>query len=165
MHGVTRNSWITMSLCLGLGLFVLLRVINFPTTQGQGFGQGPGFYPKVLAWLLISFGILVPVLDFRASSLPMQKQRIAPEPQSPGKLLLVLLILGVSILAILAMPYVGFLFCGFGLILISVRLIRWSMSSDFWIQDICYAFGIMLLVYLMFEVFIGIQLPRSMFMS
>ncbi len=83
-------------------------------------------------------------------------------PQSTGDGYgLVAMALVVCVLLTLAMEYCGFIVSGFVLTLVTVRLIRGGFQRAFWIKDLGFSAGIIAMIYLMFQVFIGIQLPQS----
>ncbi len=145
----------TFLFCLGLGGFVIADCLTFPKPQGQGFGQGPGFYPQLLAGALLLLGALTLIEGLRAGRAPKRPR------ESGGRYALVAAVLGLSVLLMWFMRYLGFFLSGFLLSLISVALIRPSSRPKTWLADVVFSLGMILAVYLIFEVFIGIQLPRS----
>lgn len=166
MQHIKRNSWLTLILCLGFGLFIIADTITFPSARGQGFGQGPGFYPQVLAWLLILLGILVPVQDIRdGNAKSAGPSKVERDSIDSGNGLLVILVLVTCLIATFAMEYCGFIISGFLLTLVTVRLIRGGFQRVFWGGDVGFSVAIIALAYVIFEVFIGIHLPQSIFLG
>ena len=162
MSAIKRDSWITAGLCVILGLAIVIDTMTFPSTPGEGFGQGPGFYPQVLAWLVVIFGVLVPVMDTRrrGKDMPNQTRTQAPSVFAGWRWIVAVgPMLLVCILMTWAMPYCGFLPTGFLMTFCGVRLIRGSWRRGNWIRDLVFCTGMLALVYIMFQVFIGIQLP------
>lgn len=159
---IKRDSWITAGLCASLGLAIVIDTMTFPSTSGEGFGQGPGFYPQVLAWLVVILGLLVPVMDakHRGTDKPEQTRTQAPSAFSGWQWIMAVgPMLLVCILMTWAMPYCGFLFAGFFMTFCGVRLVRRNGLRGNWIRDLAFSAGMLALVYIMFQVFIGIQLP------
>jgi hypothetical protein len=155
-NAVSRDDWITSLVCFALGFAVMFDTRTYPQVQGQGFGHGPGFYPQVLAGLLLLFGGLNLLKRLRArggAAAAQAETRVQPRQRLVGA------VLAVCVGLMLAMQVLGFLFSGFLLTLLTIRLIRGGLGGGHWLPDLLFAAGIIALVFLLFEVFIGIQLP------
>jgi hypothetical protein len=151
-------------LCLGIGLFVIFQTMTFPSVKGQGFGQGPGFYPQVLACLLILLGILIPLQDIRGGEHRSTRASTAGnETVKIGNGILIILVILACIASTYAFKYCGFVISGFLLTLLTVRLIRGGLTRDCWGRDLGFSVAIIALVYTIFQVVIGIQLPQSIY--
>ena len=148
--------WITSLVCFGLGFAVILDTRSYPSSQGQGFGQGPGFYPELLAWLLVGFGGLILLNRLRVNGDTVN----GPDHASVRPInRLVIEVLAVCAVLMLIMRFVGFFVSGSLLTLLIIRLIRGGTGSEYWVPDLVFTVGIIGLVYLLFDVFLGIQLP------
>ncbi len=147
-----------------LGGMILMNTMGYPSNQGQGFGQGPGFYPQVLAWFLILLGVLVVFQDIRVGRSDPGEHSAAKDPGQAGGGWLVLAVIVVCLISIATMELCGFLLSGFLLTLVTVRLIRGGAQVDNWFADLGFSACIIALVFLLFQLFLGIQLPQSMFL-
>ena len=72
-------------------------------------------------------------------------------------------IMVLSIILVLVMKYLGFFLSGFLLTILTVLMIRDSVDKRHLALDLLFSCGIIVLVYLVFEVFVGIELPSSIF--
>ena len=157
-NAVSRDDWITSLVCVGLGCAVLLDTRTFPQVQGQGFGQGPGFYPQVLAGLLLLFGGVSLLKRVRArggGAAAQAETSVQPRHRLVGAVLVVCVVL------MLTIQVLGFVVSGFLLTLLTIRLIRGGWRGGHWPSDLLFAAGIIALVHIVFEVCIGIQLPAA----
>ena len=150
--------------CLLLGGSVMVDTLRYPDVQGQGFGQGPGFYPQVLAGALLLLGVLCLIQAFRG------RTEAGPEPIEPGdekkiRYFTVILLLVLCVILVALMKYLGFLVAGFILTFLSVRLIRGFVSRRHVLTDLLFSVGILVVVYLVFDLFVGIELPGSILMN
>lgn len=161
MSSIKRDSWVTFIVCSLTGTFVFMDTIGYPTVQGQGFGRGPGFYPQVLAGALIGLGLLALIQD-------LGRKKTGPPAQGdhPARLVdvtywPVAVLMLLSAVSIIAMKVIGFLLSGFLLTFLSVLLIRASLKGRTVLLGFLYSAGMMALVYVVFEVFVGVQLPPA----
>jgi Tripartite tricarboxylate transporter TctB family len=162
MSELRRDSWTTSIFCLLLGGFILADTFTYPAVQGQGFGQGPGFYPQLLAGVLIFLGGLILIREFVSS----RAEIVEHGPAKPSvRYLPVVLLNALSIILIFLMKYLGFFVSGFLLIILTVFLIRRQTNMKLMCQDLMFSFGMIFLVYLVFEIFVGIELPTSIFLD
>lgn len=161
MSFTKRDSWLTFIVCALTGAAVFAETLGYPTVQGQGFGRGPGFYPQVLAGTLIGLGLLTLLQDLWAKKPASSKQASLPEPVSTVTYRPVAALMLLSVMAIMAMRVLGFLASGFFLTFCSVILIRASLKARPVFLGLLYSIGMMALVYLVFEWFVGVQLPGS----
>jgi hypothetical protein len=159
MAKTRRDAWLTFLICMILGSLVIYDTLRYPTVQGQGFGLGPVFYPQVLAGVLIVLGILTLLLELLHGHIPKSKGRWRSSlfgSQQWSVFLLVFL----SVAMIAAMQKVGFFISGFLLIFLSSLIIRAELNQRHVLLDLLFSAGIVLLVYTVFELFVGIELPR-----
>ncbi len=155
-----RDALATFIFCLVMGGFVFSDTLRYPDVQGQGFGLGPAFYPQLLAGVLILLGALILVFDLakrkdtepEAGDLPS----VSGVSYTPVVLLMVL-----TVIMIVIMKYFGFFISGFLLTILSVLLIRGSDLLKHLLPDLGFSVGMIILVYLVFQVFVGIQLPEA----
>lgn len=153
---------IPLAFCLLLGGGVILACQDFPRAHGsQGFGQGPAFYPQVLAWVLIGLGLASFLTHLRQ---PTEKPAEAA-PEGPARYGLVAAVAVLAVADILVMQYFGFFVAGFLLLLAMICLIRPPRGLRPLLLDLAYSAGMVVLVYLVFEAFIKIQLPRGAYFS
>ncbi len=159
-----KDAWITFTVCLLLGASVMGDTLRYPEVQGQGFGQGPGFYPQVLAVALLLLGALSLLQAFRGRAQPGQDPT-GPRDETKIRHSNVILLLALCIVLVGVMKYLGFLGAGFLLTFLSVRLIRGAGLRRHILTDLLFSVGILIVVYLVFEVFVGIDLPGSVLMD
>jgi vacuolar-type H+-ATPase subunit I/STV1 len=167
MPSIKRDSIITLIFCLIVGGYVIMACQGFPEAQdSQGFGQGPGFYPQVLGWSLIILGVLTLIYGLKtARELGPYGESIEKEPSdakgASPRYGLVLAALVLSLADIVIMHYLGFFVAGFVLVLAMVMMIRPPHSLKTVVWDLVFSAGMVAVVYLVFEAFIKIQLPRA----
>ena len=155
------DAFVTSGLCLAVGGFVLVSTAFFPETGQQGFGQGPGFYPDVLAASLLILGGLSLWFGLRAPR-PSPGGAAVTSPEKPRpRYLMVAAVLGLSVAATLAMTWAGFLVVGFCLVLGSALLIKPPATPGQWAARVIFTVGILAVAVLVFEYFIEIQLPPA----
>jgi len=160
MSELKRDSWTTSILCFLIGGFILVDTFHYPEVQGQGFGQGPGFYPQVLAVVLIFLGALILFKEW----LPRGTETLEQCSDKPSVRYLPVVLLNIlSILMISLMKYLGFFVSGFLLIILTVFMIRRPANMKLMGLDLIFSTGMILLIYLVFEIFVGIELPNSIF--
>jgi uncharacterized membrane protein YecN with MAPEG domain len=165
MTAIRRDTWLAFLLCASVGSLVFLDTLGYPEVRGQGFGQGPAFYPQVLAASLLFLGILLVFLDLGSRGRTHSTERkdssgAAATGYTPVALLMVL-----CVLTILSMKYLGFFVSGFLLTVLSAFIIRRPSRIRQLGLDLLFSAGIILLVYLVFELFVGIELPSSIFLD
>ncbi len=158
-----RDAWLTCIVCSLTGIFVFIETFGYPIVKSQGFGRGPGFYPQVLAGTLIGLGLLTLIQAIwrekpGSSALADQPGTVPALSHWPVAALIFL-----SVASIIAMEYVGFLLSGFVLTFLSVILIKASLKGRCVVPGLIYSIGMMALVYVVFEVFVGVQLPGASF--
>lgn len=147
-----------------MGAFVFIETSGYPVLKGQGFGRGPGFYPQVLAGTIVGLGLLTALLDFLHGKAAIQTQE---EQSGTARRLTyrpVVALMLLAVFSILAMKYVGFLPSGFALTFLSVLAIRAPLKGRHVVTGFLYSLGLMALVYVVFSVLVGVQLPESSFL-
>jgi len=159
----TRDAWTTFLLCAVGGALVIIDTLDYPTVKGQGFGQGPAFYPQLLALALIALGVLVLIYGLRRKD--SKADAPSGESESSGVVrvrpMLPYTVLVLSIVLVKAMSLLGFFISGFLLIALTVLLIQNSLKPVVIGRGLLFSAGILLLAWLVFTVFIGIELPGS----
>ncbi len=167
MPSIRRDAIITLIFCLILGVYVIVACQGFPEAQdSQGFGQGPGFYPQVLGWSLILLGLLTVTSGLKTARDQQQdNESKLDEPSDTGETSprygLVAAVLVLSLVDIVIMHYLGFFVAGFVLVLAMVLMIRPPCNLKTVVWDLVFSAGMVVAVYLVFEAFIKIQLPRA----
>lgn len=157
-----KDALTTFVFCALLGGFILLDTLYYPAIQGQGFGQGPAFYPRVLAVLLIAMGGLTLAAFFLARRPATDDTASAPPKNEwSRRLFLPYLILLFSIIAVLLMIYIGFFLSGCLLVFLSAALIRTERTLRTMAADAAFSLAILAVAYGVFEILIGIQLPAG----
>jgi uncharacterized transporter YbjL len=87
-------------------------------------------------------------------------------PAKPSVRYLPVVLLNVlSIVLIFLMKYFGFFVSGFLLTILTVFLIRRPANMKIMGQDLMFSIGMIVLIYLVFELFVGIELPSSIFLD
>ena len=142
MKSINRDPLVTGLVCGVVGLFVFVKTLTYPQVSGQGFGQGPAFYPQLLAATLIGLGLLILIHGLRASA-----RSPAPEKGSPGSLVRVrsglpYLVLGLSIVLMALMRYVGFFVSGFALVAVTIVWIKASLKPGVLVRGLLFSLGI-----------------------
>ena len=166
MFSERRDPWMTFIVCSCIGAFIFIDTSGYPSVQTQGFGYGPAFYPRVLAGVLIGLGMLVLFQDWRHGTGPHRlSEDRAGAPARPVRVMYrsVAVFLFLCVVSIMAMEYIGFLVSGFFLVFVSTLLIRASFTVREVALTFLYCAGMMGLVYVVFNVFVGVQMPGSVF--
>ncbi len=157
-----RDAVITAFFCFLLGGFVMYDTASYPDVSGQGFGRGPAFYPRVLAGALLCFGLLSLIRALRnprrIDPAASGAAKSSPAPEYGNIAGLMLLSIGFTLLV----KPIGFFAAGFLLSFALARLIRGVTHTRRIVSDLLFSAGVILLVYVIFELFIGIRLPRAM---
>lgn len=160
MSAKRKDSLTTFIVCLVMGGFVFSDTLRYPEVQGQGFGQGPAFYPQLLAGVLIFLGTLILIIDLAHKNTSGSE---TGQTQTSGGItyVSVILLMCLSIVMIVIMKHFGFFVSGFLLTILSVLLIRGAERWKHLLPDLGFSVGMIILVYLVFQVFVGIQLPEG----
>lgn len=156
---LTSTTLMTSAFCILLGAFVFIATSGYPSVHSQGFGRGPAFYPRVLAGLMIFIGVLTLIRDIRHARRAHPAEPAAESAAPPVSCRPVAVFLILCAASIFAMKYLGFLLSGFLLAFLATLMIRASLKSADVVRAVVFSFGLMALVYFLFEVFVGIQLP------
>lgn len=164
MTAVRRDAWTTFVFCLLLGGFIFADTLRYPEVQGQGFGQGPAFYPQLLAGVLVLLGALILLKELLPKRIAATEKEATPENRGIRYTPVVLLI-ALCLVLIALMKYLGFFVSGFLLTFLTVRMIRRSLKMRHLIADLGFSVGMIIVVYLVFEIFVGIELPGSIFLD
>jgi len=160
MNAVRRDAWATFGFCLLLGVSIFVDTLRYPKVEGQGFGQGPAFYPQLLAGALMFLGALILLQGLHHKNNITSEEK-ADQEQGRVRYMPVILLLALCMILIALMNYVGFFVSGFLLTFLTVRLIRGSLTMHCLMTDLGFSIGMILVVYLVFEAFVGIELPAS----
>lgn len=161
MSVISRDSWLTFFTCLVLGLFVFIDTLRYPDVQGQGFGQGPAFYPQLLAGILIILGAIITLQDTMRKKQPIvPHDKPLKSPVRP-RYAPVAMMMTLTIILVILMKYLGFYLSGFLLTILTVLMIRGSVKGRHLVMDLLFSIGIIILAYLVFAVFVGVDLPSS----
>jgi len=158
-----RSDIITTAVCLLIGGLIFWDTNGYPTVQGQGFGQGPAFYPRLLAAGLMLFGLfsLSSLFDTRIDKDTAVPQDDAPVEKVVIRPFLPFLVLLLTVLFVVALPWLGFIPGGLVLVAVTAQLIRKELSGAALLTSLAAGVGIMLLIWLIFSFAIGIELPAS----
>jgi hypothetical protein len=156
MSKFSHDSIVTSVSCLFLGGLILVQCQGFPETSGQGFGSGPAFYPKLLAFLIIGLGLLSlkPRPGDETDCKPVQNR---PKPRYG----LVALVLVFCVAYIFIQELLGFYPAAALLVLAMAWAVTPPENAANVLAYLAYTAGLLLVVYLVFEIFVGIQLPDS----
>ncbi|PLX43036.1 MAG: hypothetical protein C0608_01065 [Deltaproteobacteria bacterium] len=159
MQSLSRKALVTCLLSLVTGIAVILEAMTFPETKGGGFGEGPAFYPTLLAGILIVLGLLT-LREPAGKGAEAIEAEEGDEGALPryGIVSLVVVLSGISIAL---MKYIGFFASGFSLVLITIFLIRPPKTKMMLISGVLFSAAMIFIIYLLFEVFIGVELPRA----
>ena len=154
----------TVLVCFAVGGFVLYQTSQYPQVRGQGFGQGPAFYPQLLAISILFLGFLYLFLNFKKRFKADQEEQ---EDVQEGKryYLPVVLLVVLSVLVISLLEYLGFWIAGFLLTFLTALIVRGNVSWKKLLVDLFFSIGVMGLVYGIFVLFVGIELPGSIWFN
>ena len=161
MPAIKRDSLVSIVFCLLVGGLIFADTLRYPAVQGQGFGQGPGFYPQLLAGLLTFLGVLNFLKGMPEETDALTGNRGEPHPGFKS----VIILNGLAVIFISLMPYLGFYVSGFLLTFLTVLLIRRPGGMGHLGMDLGFSIGIVLVIYLVFVRFVGIELPGPMFLD
>lgn len=158
----TQDRLITAALCFGLAIVVHLDTSSYPASRGEGFGQGPAFYPECLAAGLLVFGLCqLGSLFLGGFSSPEMSGPASNDSQA--RPVLPYMIFGLTLVFVWLLPWSGFLAGGVILATASAILIRNQFSPRALGISLAVGCGIIFLVWLIFSFAIGIDLPVSTF--
>lgn len=161
MFSVLRDAWLTFTVCLLIGAFVFIDTLSYPIVRTQGFGHGPAFYPRILAGVLIALGLAFLYQGLRRRRTDREG---AAEQKAPAAELTyrpVVLFMALCVASVLSMRYLGFLVSAFLLAFLSTLMIRASFKAPHVALGLLYSAAMITLVYVVFSVFVGVQLPGS----
>lgn len=164
MFSIKSDSWLTFAVCSITGAAVFIETAGYPVLKGQGFGQGPGFYPRLLAGTMICLGLLTLLQDWLHRRDGSDGQGTESVPTHLMKYRSVLFLMLLAIFSTMAMNSLGFLVSGFALTFLSVLVIRSPLKGRHVATGLLYSLGLMALVYVVFGVLVGVQLPPSSFL-
>lgn len=164
MFSMKRDSWLTFIVCSITGAVVIMETAEYPVLKGQGFGQGPGFYPRLLAGTMIGLGLLTLLQDWLHRGEGGHGREIERVPSRFVKYRSVVVLMLLAIFSTMAMTSLGFLASGFALTFLSVLVIRGPLKGWYVITGFLYSLGLMGVVYVVFAVLVGVQLPPSSFL-
>ena len=85
-----------------IGIFTLIEVKSFP--QGQNNVVGPGFFPGIIATILIILGIILFIQSIRIKKDEDKKVNLFNKENK-----LAYIIMGITLIYLVAMNYIGFL--------------------------------------------------------
>lgn len=160
MSAAARDSWATFFFCLLVGGLIFSDTLRYPEVQGQGFGQGPAFYPRLLAGVLMFLGCVILVQGLHSRG----DKAVAGEeaPANHGISYRPVILLNILCIVLVAlMGYTGFFVSAFVLTFLTMFIIRRSWKIRYVIEGLIFSLAMVFLIYLVFEVFVGIQLPKS----
>lgn len=147
-----------------IGAVVIIDTFDYPAVKGQGFGYGPAFYPRVLAGALIGFGVLVLFQELlRGGKKHPAEGSEQGNVETDKTYTSIVIFLMLCVFSTLFINYIGFLLSGFLLIFISSILIRGSTRFLGLAFSLFYSIGMIILVYIVFDYFIGVDLPGAKF--
>jgi len=140
------ESFVFLILTLLSGVLIVIS-INY------GFGTfrrpGPGLYPFFIGLLIFPLSLILVFLTFKSKK---------KEPFFPGEgVKTFLLMIGAFVLWILALPYLGYPI----VTLIVTFFLSKIMKLEGWIKPIVLSVGTALFIYLLFDYWLYIDLPRG----
>lgn len=160
MSELKQDIFFTLLISLGFSALVLFDAGSYPEVQGQGFGQGPAFYPRLLAGGL---GILAVFYAITKFSLLREKrdadivlETTADIKKRPFLPFVVFFMTG---LFVCCMQWVGFLLGGFLLSVVACLCISRTLTVRSVVSSVLVSAAILFLIWLIFSFFLEISLP------
>lgn len=161
MLSVKRDSWLTFLVSELIGVSVFIASADYPIVKGQPFSSSPAFYPRFLAGCMIFLGLLHlsgNLLQGRLGA-PAQENRSLPSTNVTYRFIVGFLFL--SVLSVMAVKFIGLILSGFLLTFFSVLLFRASLKWRDAALSLLYCIALTAFIYLIFVVFVGVQMPRA----
>lgn len=136
-------------------LLVLLSIVIIVVSLGYGLGAlkrpGPGLYPFCVgAFLMLPFSIILHILESTSGG----ARPLFVSQYGLGKFFLMIL---TFILWVMAMPYLGYVI----VTLVATCCFCKVMRLEGWLKPIALSVGTALFVYLLFDYWLYIDLPRG----
>lgn len=160
MDKVKQDAVVTCLVCLAVGAFVFYQTLQYPEVKGQGFGQGPAFYPQILAFSIMFLGGLH-LFQGLKSPCRQEPDQVQRDFRKPLRFLPVCWLMFIAVVLVSLLDDLGFYVAGFLLTYFAALVIRGRISSQKLLVDFLFSIGIMVVVYLLFELFVGFELPGS----
>ena len=180
MTSVKISSWITFGFCLAAALGIFVETAAYPAAQGSSLVQGSAFYPRLLAGLMAALGTLLVGRDILAGRGQVSRPEAEPTPKSDetpdsddspeykGGYTRVVLVFVLTVAMAFMIRYLGFLAAGALFLFIAAPLV--GPQKGYWscnrfknlIKDLAFSLGTMAVIYIVFELFVGLELPKAM---
>jgi hypothetical protein len=134
---------------------MILGIVIIIVSLGYGFGTlrkpGPGLYPFFIGLLILFFSIALLILGLKSKS---------SEPLfTKSGLKTFLLMVIVFFLWIIVMPVLGYVLTTFAVTYAFCKI----MKLEGWLKPLALSIGTALFIYLLFDVWLYIDLPRGIF--
>lgn len=163
MRLFNRDDFFSAIFCLIIGGIVLYTSKDFPKLTGHVYGGGPAFYPQLLSIVLIFLGFLLfakGISQPRKDSFPVfQNVRVEKK-----KYIIIVLIVVSSIFLNYFMNYLGFYLLSCVFLIGSMILIKPNFKKKDLLIYCLITAGILLSIYVIFELLFHVQLPRPNFL-
>ncbi len=159
---IKKPTWITFGFCLAAGVGIFIETAAYPAAQGGSIIQGSAFYPRLLAGLMVFLGALLVGRDISTGAGALAD---VPKDTSDGRddrpsIRPVVLLLGLSVVQVLLIRYLGFIGAGILFLFFAAPVVGPVKGS--WKQDLGFSLGVMALIFVIFELFVGLDLPKPM---
>lgn len=167
MFSIKRDSWLTFLVSELIGISVFIASADYPVVKGQPFSSSPAFYPRFLAGCMIFLGILhlagslLKAREERPAAPAAQENRSLPARETTYRLIAGFLFLAVASVA--AIKLVGLILSVFLLTFFSVLLLRAPLKRWDAVVSLLYSIALTAFIYVIFVVFVGVQMPRTSF--
>ena len=141
---------------MAIGVIGFWETIGLPHEAGRtGLFTGPAFYPRWICILLIMCSV-IPFARTIIKPADDQDSMAFPPPVVIVKICGFLMLI---VFTLLIIPYTGWL----GAQLALVFLVEMIFEKRGWLKSLIIAIGAMVVIYCIFELGLGIRLPRGMF--
>ena len=134
-------------------LLMVLGFVIMIVSKAYGFGSfkrpGPGLYPFFVSLIIVSSGMILLILGLKSKS---------SEPLfNKNTLKIFLLMFATFIIWIIAMPLLGYVIITF----VTTYCFCKVMRLEGWIKPLALSVGTALFIYVLFDVWLYIDLPRG----
>lgn len=144
-----KKANIFISILIGvIGILTLLEVKTFPT--GQNNVVGPGFFPTIIAIILVALGVILFIQAITTKKEDDIKINLLGSENKMAYLVML-----ITLVYLVAMGFVGFILSS--IVYLAVLIIMYGEKSK--VKAVICSVGISLLIYFVFNTLLSVPLP------